>query len=63
MSNNLTTEQAAIFLGLSSSTLAKLRVFGGGPSFLKLGRAVRYAREDLDAWLTSRRRGSTSQTA
>ncbi len=33
------------------------------PPFLKLGRAVRYDRRDLDAWLAARRRISTSSAA
>jgi hypothetical protein len=33
----------------------------GGPPFAKLGRRVVYRREDLDAWLTERRRSSTSE--
>lgn len=51
---------AAQRLGLSVSTLNKLRVFGGGPVFLKLGRRVVYDPADLDAWLASKRRRSTS---
>lgn len=55
--------EAANYLGLSSSTLNKLRVFGGGPIFLKLGRRVVYDKTDLDAWLAHRRRRSTSDGA
>ena len=36
----LSVREAAQYLGLSASTLNKLRVFGGGPTFLKLGRRV-----------------------
>jgi hypothetical protein len=53
-------EVAATYLGLSVSTLNKLRVFGGGPVFLKLGRRVVYDVVDLDAWRASKRRTSTS---
>lgn len=56
----LPVEEAARHTGLSVSTLNKLRVFGGGPVFLKLGRRVAYDVTDLDAWLASRRRRSTS---
>jgi hypothetical protein len=45
---------------LSASTLNKLRVFGGGPKYLKLGRTVVYDVTDLDAWLATKRRASTS---
>lgn len=59
-SPKLNVEQAANLTGLSASTLNKLRVFGGGPPFLKLGRRVVYDPGDLDAWLAERRRRSTS---
>ena len=52
---------AALFLGLSTSTLAKLRLTGNGPSYCKLGRRVVYLREDLSSWLESRRTRSTSE--
>lgn len=51
---------ASTYTGLSISTLNKLRVSGGGPQFLKLGRRVAYDLADLDAWLSSKRRRSTS---
>lgn len=58
----LRAPQAAEYLGLTESTLAKRRLYGLPPCFLKLGgRAVGYAIEDLDAWLESCRRNSTSQ--
>jgi predicted DNA-binding transcriptional regulator AlpA len=56
----LNVEAAAGYTGISASTLNKLRVFGGGPVFLKLGRRVAYDIADLDAWLAARRRRSTS---
>jgi predicted DNA-binding transcriptional regulator AlpA len=56
----LSTPEAAHYCGSSSSTLSKLRLYGGGPAFLKLGRRVVYHPDDLDAWLASRRRTSTS---
>jgi len=57
----LSVQEAAARVGLSKSSLNKLRVYGGGPAFLKLGRSVRYDPHDLDAWLASHRRGSTSE--
>lgn len=59
-SSRLNVEAAAGYTGISASTLNKLRVFGGGPVFLKLGRRVAYDVSDLDAWLAARRRRSTS---
>lgn len=56
----LRTPDAAHHLGMSPGTLEVFRAqdkdaghqFGGvvGPKFLLLGTAVRYLREDLDAW-------------
>jgi excisionase family DNA binding protein len=57
----LTTGEAAEWVGLAASTLENLRVLGGGPTYLKLGRAVRYRAEDLDGWLSVRERRSTSE--
>lgn len=59
-SSRLNVEAAADYTGISASTLNKLRVFGGGPVFLKLGRRVAYDVADLDGWLAARRRRSTS---
>jgi excisionase family DNA binding protein len=57
----LRTADAARYLNLAESTLEKLRVYGGGPTFIRLGaRAVRYRREDLDGWLAAGARRSTS---
>ena len=54
---------AAEHCGLSVSMMAKMRCSGKGPRFLKItGAAVRYDPKDLDAWLESRRRGSTSES-
>jgi hypothetical protein len=61
--NNLTTltaGEAAKILGLSTSTLAKLRLGGNGPVYCKLGRRVVYRLEDLAAWLESRVTRNTS---
>jgi predicted DNA-binding transcriptional regulator AlpA len=58
----LRTSGAAAITGLSVSTLNKLRCSGGGPAFLKLGRAVRYKSVDLKDWLDSRRVMSTSES-
>lgn len=59
----LRTEDAATYTGLSASTLTKLRLTGGGPEYIKLGKAVVYDPADLDGWLCSKRRRSTSVSA
>jgi predicted DNA-binding transcriptional regulator AlpA len=56
----LDTTQAASRVGLSVSTLAKLRLSGNGPVYCKLGRRVVYRVGDLDDWLTDCLRRSTS---
>ncbi|RJT39795.1 DNA-binding protein [Mesorhizobium waimense] len=56
----LRTEHVARITGLSASTLTKLRLTGGGPRYIKLGRAVVYDPDDIEAWLASNRRSSTS---
>lgn len=56
---HLKVRAAAEYIGLSKSTLDKLRCFGGGPVYLKLGRAVVYSTDDLDCWLAARRRDAT----
>ncbi len=48
--------------GVSPSTLAKWRLKGFCPAYSKAGRNVVYHSQDLDAWLASRRRLSTSDT-
>lgn len=56
----MTVGQAASYLGLAVSTLNKWRCHGGGPVFIKMGRAVRYRAEDLDAFMDGRRASSTT---
>lgn len=56
------TSEAARYLNMSSSWLAKRRMYGDGPEYSKAGpRIVVYDKQDLDAWLESRKRSSTSQ--
>jgi predicted DNA-binding transcriptional regulator AlpA len=63
LQRRLRTPEAAAYVGLSSSTLEKLRLTGNGPAYQKAGpKIVVYRVEDLDAWLSARRRISTSDT-
>lgn len=55
----LRTPDAAIYVGLSPRTLEKLRTYGTGPSFRKLGGRVVYTLEDLDRWADQGLRRST----
>ncbi|MCK1305009.1 MULTISPECIES: helix-turn-helix domain-containing protein [unclassified Bradyrhizobium] len=63
MSQFLNTVEAARHVRLSKATMERLRVKGGGPDFLNpVPGRVFYAVTDLDAWMWSRRRKSTSET-
>ena len=57
----LTPKDAANFLRLSPSWLAKARMRGDGPPYVKLGRAIRYREGALVQWMRSRQRLSTSE--
>ena len=56
----LNEAQAAAILGVVPKCLQAWRVRGGGPTYLKIGRLVKYAQTDLESWLSTRRRESTS---
>lgn len=59
----LKPKEAAGYLGLGVSRLAKMRLAGSGPVYLKLTRrAVRYSIENLDRWAAERAQRSTSDT-
>jgi predicted DNA-binding transcriptional regulator AlpA len=54
--------KAAAYVGLSVSTLAKQRLRGDGPKFIRLSpRAIGYLQGDLDEWLAAKRCLSTSE--
>jgi predicted DNA-binding transcriptional regulator AlpA len=50
----LTEHDVARELGLSVKTMSNWRNRDQGPPYVKLNRAVRYRRTDLDAWIESR---------
>ena len=56
----LRTGQTAKRLGLSERYLEILRVRGDGPPFVSFGRCVRYRPSDVDLWVETRLRRSTS---
>ena len=47
----LRERQAAGVLGVAPKTLANWRSQGKGPKFCRLGRAIGYRQEDLDAFI------------
>jgi hypothetical protein len=70
MERKVTTElldehSAARYLGgnkpLSIRTLQRHRLTGDGPPYIKIGAAVRYHRDDLDQYIATQRRLSTSE--
>ncbi len=57
----LTPKEAAEFLGVPESTLAQWRSQGRGPLYVKLeSRLVRYRATDLESYILSSLRGSSS---
>lgn len=50
---------AAVIVGLSTSTLAKLRCQGGGPPYYQPRRSVSYLVGELRAWKRESRRTQT----
>jgi len=57
------TRDAARIVRQSESQLNKLRVYGGGPVFVKLGARIFYEISALEAWVAEHRRSSVSQAA
>lgn len=57
----LTEAEAAKYIGMSRSFLSQDRMNGyregrtQGPDFFKLGKSIRYHRDDLDSWLMKHR--------
>jgi excisionase family DNA binding protein len=54
----MTPELCARYLGMSMRWLEKMRADGGDLPYIKIGRAIRYRRADVDAWLLAQRRAS-----
>jgi len=61
----INTKQLAQLTNTSEITWAKRRMLGvpHSPPFLRLGRSVRYRWSDVEAWLETRQRQSTSEAA
>ena len=47
--------QAAKLLGISPAWLQRKRWEGGGPNYVRHGRAVRYEQTAIDEWIDSHR--------
>lgn len=61
--SRLTIKEAAEYIGIAKSTLDKMRVAGGGPRFIKIGKRVLYDKADLDAWIEAQKRRSTADVS
>lgn len=62
MSQFFDTKEAARYVRLSTATLERLRVTGGGPVFIKPTPArVIYDAADLDSWMRAKRQHFTSE--
>lgn len=57
MDRFLTTKEAAELLGIRPNTLEHWRSKGKGPTFERVGSAIRYRLSDIELWLTANRRG------
>ena len=47
----LTPEQVSAYLGVPLGTLANWRYQGRGPTYLRVGRHVRYRAQDVTGWI------------
>jgi hypothetical protein len=56
----LRTQEAARFIGVSSRTLEKHRIYGTGPNYSKVGGRIIYAVRDLRDWAERGARRATS---
>lgn len=54
-------KEAAAYVNLHYSTLAKYRISGDGPIFLKLGSKIIYEQHALDSWMSDNAHSSTSE--
>ena len=57
----LTPKEAATRLKVSLSWLAKARMRGDGPPYIRIGRSIRYTEAALMQWMKSRQRLSTCE--
>ena len=48
-------------LGTTERTLSEWRIRGYGPSYLRVGRTIRYRPEAVDSWLLAQERRSTAE--
>ena len=56
-----TPKEAAKLLKVSTSWLAKARMRGDGPPYIRIGRSIRYTEAALIQWMKAHQRLSTSE--
>ena len=61
LSSLVTAKEVAARLKVSPSWLAKARMRGDGPPYIRIGRSIRYTEAALIQWMKSHQRLSTSQ--
>jgi len=61
IANLMTPKEASAVLKVSLSWLAKARMRGDGPPYIRVGRSIRYGEAALIQWMKSRQRSSTSE--
>ena len=61
--SKLSTNEAAKYLGVSTSFLTKKRTAGSGPRYYKIGRRVVYDSDDCDRWVADFTRLHTAESA
>lgn len=65
MTNSLpliSAEEAAKRLNIAVSTLAKMRLSGKSPKYVKMGRRVAYRPEDIEEWIAAHSQTSTAES-
>lgn len=53
----LTTIEVAELLSLHSDTVRRMRAEGTGPAFVRIGKAIRYSPEAVQAFMAARTEG------
>ncbi|PZU20634.1 MAG: excisionase [Shinella sp.] len=61
MDHLISPEDAANILNISISTLAKMRLAGTSPRYVKLGRRVAYRPADIETWIEAQSFNSTAE--
>jgi predicted DNA-binding transcriptional regulator AlpA len=53
------SQKTAAYLQVSYSWIRQARSNGNGPPFIKIGKSVRYLKNDVDVWVQSQRKHNT----